>query len=112
MQNTTATKEIGFSYNWNNKLSCRAFTTIRLHNPEKYRVGQQYDILLTGKKIMDGKVIEIKDFYLHDLNEFMAYVDTGYCKAECLNILKKMYRHLNIEKQKFSFILIERVVKK
>lgn len=108
----TEAKEIAFSFNWNNKLSCRAFTTIRLHNPAKYQVGQVYDILLTGKKFMEGKIIEIKDFYLTDLNEFMAYVDTGYCKQECEIIIRKMYKNLDLTKKKLSFILIERVVKK
>ena len=29
---------ITFSHDWNNKLQCRYFTTIRIHNPTKYQV--------------------------------------------------------------------------
>lgn len=27
---------LNFSKNWNNKLDCKVFTTLRLHNPNKY----------------------------------------------------------------------------
>ena len=31
---------INFSYNWNSKLNCSAFTTIRVKNDKKYRIGK------------------------------------------------------------------------
>lgn len=44
-------KHIRFSYNWNNKLNCKAFTTIRLHSPERYFLGAKFNVYLNGKPI-------------------------------------------------------------
>lgn len=38
-----------FSHDWNNKLQCRCFTTIRINQPEKYIVGNYHDLLLSMK---------------------------------------------------------------
>ncbi len=38
--------KIKFSFNWNNKLENKAFTTIRIHNPNKYKTGNMYEIEL------------------------------------------------------------------
>ena len=38
-------KEIRFSYNWNNKLNCHSYTTIRIHNPSKYEINIRYNKL-------------------------------------------------------------------
>lgn len=42
----TTTRSIKFSYNWNQKLNCKAFTTIRIHNDGKYVVGEIYNVYL------------------------------------------------------------------
>lgn len=41
---------IVFSYDWNNKLGCRIFTTIRLYQPSKNIVGNYHDILLQARQ--------------------------------------------------------------
>jgi len=43
-----ANDTIKFSYNWNNKLENKAFTTIRIHNPKKYIAGKAFNIELNG----------------------------------------------------------------
>ena len=45
-----AQNKITFSSNWNNKLACRYFTTIRLHNPNLYKVNEFYEIILRKSK--------------------------------------------------------------
>ena len=59
-------KTITFSYNWNNKLGRKAFTTIRLYNPNKYKIGETYNINLKKECIGAGKIIAIKNFMLKD----------------------------------------------
>lgn len=44
-------KAIKFSKNWNNKLECDIFTTIRKWTPEKreyYTIGETFDVILRG----------------------------------------------------------------
>ncbi|HPA71674.1 MAG TPA: hypothetical protein PKY31_05375 [Spirochaetota bacterium] len=99
--------EITFSYNWNNKLDCKAFTTIRLHNPYKYRVGSIYRV---GEVNHDFtvKIIDIKVIPFGKINEYMARIDTGYSLEECKNIMRKMYADIE-DSTKIDFILLCRV---
>ncbi|NQU34246.1 MAG: hypothetical protein HQ521_13530 [Bacteroidetes bacterium] len=98
---------ITYSYNWNNKLDCLAFTTIRLRNDNKYFVGAIKECYLHKKYHSKVKIIAIKHFLLSDLNEFMAYIDTGYSREQTIAIIKKMYKNSNINwaTKQLSFIL-------
>ena len=101
-----------FSYNWNGKLNCRAFTTIRLLNKTKYAQGSVHQILLKNKErqVTDfgrAVVVEAKEIRGNNLNEFIAHLDTGYSMEEMKGILKKMYKGKNIEETMFSFVLFK-----
>lgn len=103
-------KRIRFTYNWNNKLDCKAFTTLRLHQPDMYVVGEVYEIWLRGPKSQwaqrnDGQIIDIRRLHLNDVNPFIAYLDTGYSVGETKKILQRMYR--NKVNPLLDFILIK-----
>jgi len=104
---------IKFSTNCNNKLNCKAFTSIRIHNDSKYIAGQNYDVELHhGKTSYDemGRVrlVEKKVFKLKDLNEFMAYIDTGYSREACRKVIDTMYKNPGDE-AKFDFLLFVKI---
>ena len=100
---------ITFSYNWNNKLQCKAFTTIRLYSPNKYKIGDTYKIILKKECIGAGRIIAIRNFLLIELNDDIAYLDTGYSKQECEKIIRRMYESkVNLNKVLFSLILIQK----
>lgn len=101
--------EINFSNNWNKKLDNTAFTTIRLENPNKYKIGQQYEIKLNHKKITVGKIIEIRKLMFKDINEFIAYLDTGYSSTECKKIIQKMYPSIDFTHKFLYLILIKKL---
>lgn len=101
---------ITFSHNWNNKLDCHAFSTIRLYNPVNYRVGAKFKIVLNGGlKPHPAQVMYEKKFYLHQLTEAMAIIDTGYSLAETKDILVKMYRDKvrAMDQQPFHFVVLK-----
>ena len=99
-------ERINFSYNWNNKLNCKAFTTVRLEN-DKFRIGDVYEIFLKGEKKENAQIVAIKPFFLHAVSETVARIDTGYSKEEFIQIVKKMYPHLDLEtKRMFLLTLI------
>lgn len=101
---------INFSYNWNSKLNCSAFTTIRVKNDKKYQMGKVYQISLADKPLKHCKIIAIQYFLLKNLNEFMAQIDTGYSRAETINILSKMYGQKALKDDFiFSIILLKTV---
>ena len=98
--------KLEFNYNWNNKLQCKVFTTIRLDNP-KYTEGVKYDIVLKGESLGTAQIIGVKKMFLKDINEYIAGIDTGYSAEECKNIIMKMYPKCDFEKTKLLFILLK-----
>jgi hypothetical protein len=97
-----------FSYNWNNKLDCKFFTTIRLQNP-KYILFKKVSILLKDVHVKNAEIRYIKRFKLDDLTAFVAGLDTGYSTSECEGILKKMYPDAFWSTQILYLILLETI---
>lgn len=97
---------INFSYNWNGKLNNKAFTTIRIHNPKKYRVGELYNIQIKETPYGTAKLKAITVLKGSQFNEYISHIDTGYNLAEMMNILKRMYPKVNIENTLFDFCLL------
>lgn len=102
---------INFSYNWNNKLDCSSFTTIRLRNENKYRVGLEYKAWLKQESKGNVKCLDIRHFWLADLNEFVARLDTGYSVEECRQIILRMYPAVDFSKKQLSLILLHKIKK-
>lgn len=99
--------EINFSTNWNNKLNNKCFSTIRIFNNKKYILNYNYKILLNNNYLYDAKIIYEKGFYINQLSEPMAFLDTGYSKNETIEILKKMYK--NKIDLKFHYIILNQL---
>ena len=101
--------EIHFSENWNRKLGCICFTTIRLANPKKYVLGEKYHITLKGQlRSHPATILGITKFQLHQLTEGMARIDTSYSRSETIEIIRKMYKNkgINIDTAWFYFITL------
>lgn len=98
-----------FSYNWNNKLFNKCFTTLRLSN--RFVVGHRYDVYLLNDYLVSVEVLQIKFFKLDEINMYVSYLDSGYSPAECKNILQKMYKNKNVDwsKQLISFVLLKTI---
>ena len=95
---------ISFSYNWNNKLQCKFFTTIRALNPFKYHVGVKHEVVLKGDWLGIAEVVSVKAIYGRDINEYISGLDTGYSVDETLKILSRMYK-CDASTKQFSFVL-------
>jgi hypothetical protein len=100
---------IRFSYNWNKKLDCKAFTTIRISNPHKYIEGQEYWIELKKNIISKAVIKSVIHLKLDTINDFIAYLDTGYNAAECIKIISRMYPKIDFNTQSISVILLEQI---
>ncbi len=106
---------IKFASNWNKKLFCNCFTTFRIYNKNKYRIGQEYSILLkirkVYKKICDAELINVIVFKLDEIPEYFARLDTGYSKEDFIQIVEKMYINSNIDihNARFMFLLLKKV---
>jgi len=100
--------EIKFSYNWNNKLHCTYFTTLRLRNDRKYQKGRNYRITVKGETIGEAIIQEIRHFKINQLNDYITGIDMGYDSRTGVEIIKKMYATVSWEDQELSFILLKK----
>lgn len=102
-----------FSYNWNNKLECDFFTTLRLHNPAKYKVGNKLQVQISNKKGTYIKpnvyeIFSVKSFKIEAVTEWVARIDTGYSREQCIKMIKTMYKNsgVNWNTQLLDFVLV------
>ena len=95
--------EIKFSTNWNNKLDCNYFTTLRLS--DRFKVGGKYPVLLKKKQIGTGEIMAKKYLKLNQINDYIAGLDTGYNAQNCKEILKTMYKNKLIDWKTQTLVL-------
>ena len=106
-------ESIKFTTNWNKKLETDNFTTIRLENPYKYKLGEVYEIKqeVRGQLVNrgKGKIIQLFSIKLHKLKEINCYLDTGYGLDATKDIIYKMYPGKDWTQQNLYYILIQKV---
>lgn len=93
----TIYESLDFSYNWNNKLECDIFTTVRLHWPKKYFAGAKKTVYLKKQLHSNIVIIEVVTLTLAKIKPWIKMMDVGYEKAEEFDtIIKTMYKNKNI----------------
>ena len=107
---------IEFSQNWNNKLNSTSFTTLRLSNISKYKVGKCFNVFLKSSKpddfLFHVKIVDVKTVYYSSINNYISHLDSGYPPETLKNILFKMYSQktsINADTM-FSFVLFTKVI--
>lgn len=84
-------KALEFSSNWNGKLQCQIFHTLR--RTSRFEVGDKAEISLNGK-LLGVALCVSKERYANasSIPETICYLDTGYSKQETTTILGRMYK--------------------
>lgn len=108
-------ERLNFSTNWNRKLDCDTFSTIRLWNPEKHYQGREVDIY--DKSVSPprfkgvGRYELVSEFTINQLKPAAAMLDTGYTLEETQNMIRTMYHKTvpNVETQPLAYIIIKKV---
>jgi len=103
------TPQLDFSTNWNEKLNCKFFTTLRLMNTEKYFYGAKFNVFLKGKFLKSVEVESVRSITIDEINVFIAGLDTGYSVKETQDILRKMYSKANWETQRLHLVLLKTI---
>jgi len=82
---------LDFSHNWNNKLGCKYFTTLRLSG--RFAIGDRVEVWFKDAFLGVAEVLDKKRLASPaQINEWVAGLDTGYSADETRNILARMYR--------------------
>jgi len=109
-------KTLDFSYSWNGspfhfKIHNKYFTSIRLHNPEKYSLNNTYSIFYNKQFIKHAKPVIIRKSSLNGLSDLFFFLDTGYSKEASLKIFGRIYkmREPDFNTMLFDVILFETV---
>ena len=86
-------KAISFSYNWNKKLECDAYTTLRLSN--RLKEGDKVEVFLNQHFMHYARVIEKKKLSIQQIraSKAICYLDTGKSPEETINLLTTMYKN-------------------
>jgi len=85
-------QNLRFSYNWNNKLCCKYWTTMRLYNPKKYVVNTTYRVYLKDEYLGIAQLTGVRKTKSAKLNAFVCGIDTGYSVAKTQKVLNSMYK--------------------
>lgn len=101
-------ENLDFSYNWNNKLNCTAFSTIRLRNNLKFYVGAKVNVRLKGEDRGTATIVSVSHFTIDKINESIARLDTGYSAEKCGEIIRTMYKNKPIDwnRQQLCFCVL------
>ena len=83
--------DLTFSTNWNKKLDCDYFTTLRLSG--RMNVGDLVEVTAKGYNFL-AEVVEKKQITLDMIDNFIAFVDTGYNAEETQKIIRTMYKDI------------------
>ncbi|MFZ4402100.1 MAG: hypothetical protein ACOYO1_18870 [Bacteroidales bacterium] len=100
---------LNFNTNWNNKLQCNYFTSIRLHNKNRFE-GLKVMIQLKNECIHTETIVKIENCTLSQIGDRTAYLDTGYNRDGFVSIFHTMYKNKNIDwdKQILDVLMIKR----
>lgn len=106
-------EQLKFSHNWNGKLLCDCFTTIRPHNPKRYAVGITLDVFLKQTFLGVYEVIDHKNLSVNTISDWIARLDTGYSKAACQDVIRTMYKNMDrfTDDSKLSYVLLRKIKK-
>lgn len=74
---------------------------------DKYREGDEYEIMLRGIPVKTAKIMSIKEMQLEKISDFIAGIDMGCKIYEMKEFFRKNYRNVNWKKQILYLMLME-----
>lgn len=108
------TGTLRFNKNWNKKLNCDYFTTLRLIS-DKFVKGNVYRILLEENGVLrtlyDAVIIDVRNIRIYQITDWMSCLDSGLSSGELKDILYWMYKNsvANINEADFAYIMLQRI---
>ena len=98
---------IKFMHNWNNKLLCGLFTTIRSTTGDKYHyyrklVGEKFSVELKSQEVGTAKLIYVKEETFSEVHPLLLMLDTGY---KSMTDVKKLFGRFGIKPESRVLIL-------
>lgn len=105
-------ERLEFEDNFNNKLNCQCFTTIRIHQPVRNAIGAVKQVYLKGVWKGYARIIHATTITMDRINLPMAKLDTGLSPEECQRLIKSLYKNrpgINWKTQPLDYMVLEYV---
>lgn len=103
------TKKITFMTNWNNKLCCYYFTTIRMvkkGNDTYYKQYHVFDLFVKSKFQFSCEIVEVKKIKGSQITNFLALIDSGMCLEDFIKFCCKIYKINEKQFMENEFLLL------
>lgn len=106
-------KRINFSKNWNNKLDCEFFTTVRpVEGKSEYTPGETVEICIDHK--LFSKAVVWVDYItrIKNVNTIVSHIDAGLSPEKFYELIKEIYGNESFWKDKDTYVhmlLLKRV---
>lgn len=84
---------LNFTKNWNGKLGCEYFTTIRLHDPKKYAKGIKKTVFLNKAILSNVEIFEVFAVKFAYIKPWMKIQDTGLMPDKFDGMFHTMYKN-------------------
>lgn len=102
-------KRIRFSKNWNEKLCCSVFSTIRLSSDD-FQVLREYEVsvqMSTGEVAAQCVLLHKSTMLLKDIQDEIFWTDMGMSKKKGIEELRKIYAPLgiNVDEREFDILV-------
>lgn len=102
-------EKLEFSTNWNSKLDCKCFTTIRIYNQTKHFKGNQFEVFLQKKLKGKVAVLNVAILKIEKLTDYICYLDTGYSRSETIELLRKIYPRIDFRNKNLAILLLKKI---
>ena len=100
--------QIKFSHNWNNKLNCTIFSTIRKSTAEKHffylkNIGQKFNIIVNDKKYSKAELRSVYFYKYKDIPKILLSLDVG---DDDTRTIREIFRKLGFKNDTECLILL------
>lgn len=85
-------QNLRLEYNFNNKLDCDCFSVIQPLNPILFTVGNTLEVYLKQQALGQAEVLFHRELREDQISNWIAYLDTGYNRAQALQMLRRAFR--------------------
>lgn len=109
MFNKEKALSIRFRENFNNKLSCKYFTSIRPFEDYIGHIGEVFNIVSCNFYLKRAQLISVDRVFLSELPNYIVMLDSGYTKPEFMGIFNEFYPSAVIERTQFALLLFKTV---
>ncbi len=101
---------IKFRENFNNKLNCTYFTSIRDCEPSRYHLGAIYKITVGGLYLKKAVLLQSKIVTLSQLDDVFIYMDSGCRKDDFYRVFEDFYPRFDLSTHAFYKLLFKTVL--